>query len=546
MPDEPAGPAAKPLRALRLVRRHVVFLLVLAAAVAIRVAAHVAYPFAFYFPDSGIYTALSTQWSPHQTRPIAYPVFLDPFVPGPLIRVAIAQHVIGVCLVVAGYAVLVRRGVRPWLAALAMVPLALDDMQVTLEHFVASETLFIALIGAALVLLLWWRRVPAVAAGVAGLLLAAATLTRTVGLPVVLAVLLFLLVKMAIGQAGWRAAAAYALAASAPLVAYVLWFHATHGVYAFEQIGGRGLYSRVMSIAECERLNLTERQRLLCVTTPPSTRPEAADYWGFSPNSPGNLYFPDLDEDPFLREFGMTVIRQQTWDYVRLVGRETSWHFRPRAPLSEPTLCRFGGWRFPEQPNTPCNAAYYALNPATQRLDLVPQPSTPLRSALAQYTEVSAAVRGPLLGVALLVALAVAVWRVARGAWRRSVDPVLVAAIGFGLTFASVALGMYEPRYGAPAIFLLPFAAALGLARAGEAKPDGRPDGPGQPRESAPAATTSATTQLPTPRSSAGPTAPLLSPGPAGPVHPMLEPSPGEGSNAAGEPYVPPYRTLGP
>jgi hypothetical protein len=316
------------------------------------------------------------------------------------------------------------------------------------------------------VLLLWWRRVPAAAAAIAGLLLAATALTRTVALPVVLLVLAFLVVKLLIGQAGWQAPVAYTLAVVAPLVGYLLWFQATYDVYRFEQMGGRALYSRVMSIADCERLVLTPRQRLLCVPEPPSGRPEAADYWGWSPDSPARKYFGRPKDDPFLREFGVTVIRQQAGDYVRLVAEETSWHFRPKAPLSAPTLCRFGGWRFPERPSTPCNAAFYYPTPmVADRPEVVPQPSTPLRSALATYSSVSGAVRGPLLGIALLVVLAVAAWRPRRGGWRHSVDPLLVAATGFGLTFASVALGMYEPRYAAASIFLLPLAAVLALRR---------------------------------------------------------------------------------
>ncbi len=202
----------------------------------------------------------------------------------------------------------------------------------------------------------------------------------------------YLLVMLVLRKVSWRVPVAFTLAAAAPLGGYLVWYHDTHGVYAFDQVGGRALYSRVMSVADCERLDLTDRQRLLCVPEPPSQRPEAPDHWGWSPDSPVNKYFPTTDDDPFLREFGLTVIR------------------------------------FPERPNTPCYAAFYTPTPTLpDPPEFVPQPGTPLRSALAAYSEVVAASRGPMLGV------------------------------------GSVAFGMYEPRYGVTSVLLFPLATAIAL-----------------------------------------------------------------------------------
>ncbi len=106
-------------------------------------------------------------------------------VPGPMERAALVQHLMGIGLVVAGYAFLARRGVRPWIAALAVVPVAADDLQLTMEHFVASDTMFTALLAAGLLVLLWRPGVPVAAAVVGGLLLAIAALTRTIGQPLI-------------------------------------------------------------------------------------------------------------------------------------------------------------------------------------------------------------------------------------------------------------------------------------------------------------------------------------------------------------------------
>jgi hypothetical protein len=445
-------------------RRHSLFFVVLALALGLRVAVQVAYPHAFFFNDSLGYVRQSELWQPGQFHPPGYAVLLKPLVPGPLYRVALLQHLLGLGLVVAGYVFLIRRGVRPWIAALAVTPVAIDGLELDLEHFVAAETLFTVLVGAALLVLTWRQKVPAVSAAVAGLLLAGAVLTRTIGQPLLVLALCYLVGLMLAGRTKWWSVAAFVLAAVAPLTAYVVWFHHVFGVYSFDQISGRALYSRVMTIADCHKLDLTASQSLLCVPQPPSQRPDVPDYWGWSGDSPGKKYFPSFTDDPFLREFGLTVIRQQPVDYLRMVAEETFWHFRPEAPLSTSTHCRFGGWQLPARPNTACNAAFYSDTPTpADAPKIVPQPETPLRAVLADYSASASAARGPVLGFAMLVALAPLVWRPRRravGGWRDGADALLFATAGFGLLVASVAFGMYEPRYAVSSVFLIPIGAA--------------------------------------------------------------------------------------
>ena len=67
-------------------------------------------------------------------------------------------------MVVGLYALLVRRGVRPWLATLAVAPAALDAYLVVLEHAVMAETVYHAALVGALALLLWDDEPAAVAA----------------------------------------------------------------------------------------------------------------------------------------------------------------------------------------------------------------------------------------------------------------------------------------------------------------------------------------------------------------------------------------------
>lgn len=444
-----------------LARRHAVFLAVLAGGAALRVAVHLAYPYPFGFPDSFTYAARAATWQPDHFRPFGYSLFLAPFVPGPLILVAIVQQVIGIGLVAAGYVLLIRREVRPWLAALAVVPVAAGDLELTLEQFIVSETLFTALLAGVLLILFWRRRVSVMAAAAVGLILAAVVLTRTVGQPIIVVVFGYLLVKLLVKQTSRWAPLAFLLAVTVPLIAYLSWFHHFYDSYSLERLSGRALYGRVMSIADCDRLQLTDRQRMLCPDPPPA-HPEAVD-WVWGRDSPASKYFRDIKEDPFLREFGFTVIRQQTGDYLFLVAKETSWHFLPKSPQSD--LCWFGGWRLPARPNTACQASYFGSD-----ADHTPQPATPLRAALARYSQVSATVRGPILALMLLVVLAAVAWRPRRGGGGRdSMDALLVAALGLGLLLASVAFGMYEPRYAVTSAFLMPLAGALALHRLGRA-----------------------------------------------------------------------------
>src|SRR5262245_5323724 len=170
-------------------RRHWVALSVLIAGLALRVAVQIVYPAAFYYSDSNDYVLRSMGWKPFYIRPMGYSIFLKPFTPGTLVDVAIIQHLMMLALGVAVYVFLVRRGVARWMAAIALVPLALDARQVTIEHMVLAETLFIVLIVVGLMLLARRERLGVAAAAIAGVLFAGATVTRLVGLPICLLVL---------------------------------------------------------------------------------------------------------------------------------------------------------------------------------------------------------------------------------------------------------------------------------------------------------------------------------------------------------------------
>ena len=135
------------------VRGHWPFVLVLSAGLALRVLAEVAYRPALLYIDSAKYLVSSGG-----TAPEGYQVLLrllDPV--GGLALVAAVQHVFGLAMAIAVYALLTRRRVPRWAATLAAAPVLLDAYQLQLEQTVMPDVLFETMIAAGLVLLLWPR-----------------------------------------------------------------------------------------------------------------------------------------------------------------------------------------------------------------------------------------------------------------------------------------------------------------------------------------------------------------------------------------------------
>ena len=139
------------------------FLAVLGVGVVLRVVTQIAYRPALLYIDSYRYLGNLHDLSPTKTsQPIGYLVLLlRPLLSvGSLAVVAGVQHIIGLAMGVAIYALVIRLGARRWIAVLAAVPVLLDAYQLQIEQNIMSETLFEALILGAVVLLLWTRPLP--------------------------------------------------------------------------------------------------------------------------------------------------------------------------------------------------------------------------------------------------------------------------------------------------------------------------------------------------------------------------------------------------
>jgi hypothetical protein len=461
--DPPAVPAtveAPPSARFRRLWPHTAILPVLAAAVALRVYFLHTYPYAFFFSDSRAYVGTAAAGMPFSIRPYGYSWLLRPFVDDPHIGVAVAQHLAGMAIIPIGYAFLVHRKVRPWLAALAMVPFALDAREITLEHYVLAETAFVVATGAGLFLLAWRNRLGWVAAALGGLTLSFAALTRTVGLPVLALVAAYLLVR----RVGWLRLVAFALPVVAVLGGYMSWYHQYHGVYAFGQYQGRFLYARVMPIADCSRLKLTAKQRTLCMPDAPADWKQRPDQYIWSPISPSHRYASDSN-DKFLGDFAKAVIKQEPVAYLLMIADETSWHLRLHAPVTGMAECLTRQWLPPATAGTSCVPRYYLPTPTPQSPP--PQPflvTTADTRWLQAYGKI-ATTPGPLYAIGVVVALFAAVWRPRRRSWRDAADGLLFVGAGFALIVISVATSLFDYRYAVPAVLLIPIGMALSITR---------------------------------------------------------------------------------
>ncbi len=183
---------------------HWLFAVVLALAAALRVITMLGYrPAQLIWYDSYEYMLTAAHLKPIQEfHPSGYPIFLRLLLPFHSIAVvAFVQHLLGLAIGVMIYALLRHKALPAWGATLAAVPPLFDGQFLALEHDILADDLFIFLIVAAVTVLMWSRRPTAWQAAAAGLLLAMATLTRNVALPL----LILLPVYLIACRAGWRA-----------------------------------------------------------------------------------------------------------------------------------------------------------------------------------------------------------------------------------------------------------------------------------------------------------------------------------------------------
>ena len=285
---------------------------------------------------------------------------LDPV--GGFALVAAVQHLFGLAMGVALYALLRRRGAPRWAAALAAAPVLLDAYQLQLESTIMPDVLFETMITAGLVLLLW-RRAAERAAGRGGgaragggrhgagdrrgaggarrgLRRAAAAARRGP--------------RCAAGGGARAGRAALAAGCFAlPVLGYMTGTFVTGGHFGLGSNGPGPEYGRAAAAADCATLVVPADERALCPSPAQTLALGGIDGLLHSPASPGHTVPvpPGLTRGQLLDRFSLAVLRQQpvrvAWsaarDSVRLfaltrdgnpqVTPITRWQFQTSYPV---------------------------------------------------------------------------------------------------------------------------------------------------------------------------------------------------------------------
>jgi hypothetical protein len=485
----------------------------LLAGLVLRILATIAYQPALLYIDSLKY--LYGAWPGND--PLGYNVILKVLLAGGnLATVAVIQHLLGLGMALALYAMLVRRGVPRWLSALAAAPVLLDAYELQIEQTIMPDVWFEALIVAGLALLLWRPRPgPRLIMG-GGLALGAAAPIAQVGQILIVPALAFVLISVK----GWRRklaqSAGLCVAFAIPIVAFSAQQYVVAGQFSLAPAAGNTIYGRLAESADCATLKLPSYVQGLC---PPRALAITLGPDGLvhDAQSPDRTYVPPagVTHAAAIGAFDQRVLTQQPLrvvtgvlrDAVKLfaVHRATSVGDTPiarwRFQTSYPT---YGGTIFLSPDNTIMLGLHFdpSGGPTVNR----PLPASlggkavvvqPLASFLHGYQLNGGFTPGPLLALAAIAGL---LGTLAVGRRGRSVTPAerqlaLACLLVFGAA-AAVLLASdafeFSWRYQLPALVTLPPAGALGISLGIQAvrrrfRPDRAADGAGTPRHGAPA-----------------------------------------------------------
>src|SRR5258708_3925743 len=192
------------------------------------------------------------------------------------------QHLLGLAMAVALYAVLVRRGIARWLAAIAVARVLLDAYQLQMEQMIMADTWFEAIVVAGLVVLLWRPALSTAAAAAAGLILGLSADVKQIGMTLVLPAIAYCLASGGRLRQLTTSAGALAIAFALPIIGYCSYSFATTG--HFRLANRQTMSGRLTAAADCATLTLPPAVRPLCPS--PAAQAHGPDWLEHSKESP--------------------------------------------------------------------------------------------------------------------------------------------------------------------------------------------------------------------------------------------------------------------
>jgi hypothetical protein len=463
-------------------RRHWLLTLLLVAGLVLRVLAQIAYRPALFYIDSIKYLYGAYPGN----DPPGYQFFLKAFLlVGNLDMVAALQHVLGLGMGIALYALLLRRGAPRWLAALAAAPVLLDGYQLQMEQTVMPDVLFEALLVAGLVLLLWRNRPGRRTLAVAGLLLGLAPTLWQAGEIVLIPAVIY----AAIMTSGWRARVGHAALIAAAFLVPILAVSARNDVvlhdFSLAPAAGSTIYGRMAYAADCGTLKLLPIERPLCVPRADALKwgPDNLDHATYSPLK-HLVPPPGMSTRTLVNKFTRQVIEQQPLrvagsvlgDAIKLfeVHRVTSagdtpiwrWQFQTGYPQYAPYvtvqngLIQFAYQNKLQQVVVLGNGLNFGGGP--------PKVVKPIATFLRAYQLDGGYTPGPLLLFTLITGLIGSLFLLVRRkylderGWQTARACCFLLAAGVLILLLSDTFE-FSWRYQLPALITLPPAGALGI-----------------------------------------------------------------------------------
>lgn len=459
-------------------RRHWLVVLLLAGGIALRIVAWLAYQPALLYIDTFRYLGNLTELRPTDLNPLGYTLFLKGLLAfGGFAWVQAVQHLIGVLMALALYRLALRYTDRGWLAALAAAPVLLDAYQLQIEATLMSEIPFQAL----LVGMVWallsrgeatWQR-----SALAGALLAAAVLTRTIGMAIAVPFVLFLLLayggwKLWTTRQGRRRVLGRTLAGVAGLAlvlfGYMSYYYTQAGQFGLTGASNNVLYGRMATIAECDKLPDDQGLRIMCPDEPLGERKSVDFYTHFQYGSadwPEEPLPDDRDKATLARQFAYRVMLNQPLDVAGAVLYDFGKNFSPfkETFYNDVPVER---WQFQthypyHDVGTETPQTYHAWTLAYD--DQLPHADRDLATFLRSYQLNGGYTWGPLLAAYALFGIlgAVGVGKARRSPLRSGAFLATGSAL---IILAGSAAFEFSWRYQLPALVLLPIGGVLGLA----------------------------------------------------------------------------------